>query len=225
MRILLILILALGLAGCAADLKKADSLSPLSTYADTRNRLLLNFHADPSVVGSPGWTRLTTAWREALREQAEAADYQLGTQAGGEPGALPATLLIVEVDRLHQVDAERGLGQGSLRVTVRFTDSQSGRLLGSRRYESASEQPAALDGQIAAISQEIIAELSGAQRIAKRDALVPDKLPAPAALVQRSPQSKPMAALDDQDQRLRELQQRKLPFDQYQSEYRRIMAQ
>ena len=158
MRTCFVLLLVAGLAGCAADVKRADALSPISTYADTRNRLLVNFQGDPSVTATPGWTRLTSAWRRILTDRAASSDYQLGEQAGAvSPTALPATLLVVEVDRLRQQADGDGLGKGSLRVNVRFTDGPSGRLMGSRRYEtgqSVASREAAAKPVVAVENQE-----------------------------------------------------------------------
>lgn len=179
MRTCFVLLLVAGLAGCAADVKRADALSPISTYADTRNRLLVNFQGDASVTATPGWTRLTSTWRRILADRAASSDYQLGEQAGAVTiTALPATLLVVEVDRLRQQADGDGLGKGSLRVNVRFTDGPSGRLMGSRRYESESAEPAALEGQLKDISKAIIEEVESAQRIAKRDPLPEAPMPA-----------------------------------------------
>jgi len=242
MRTFLALLLAAGLTGCAADLKRDDSLSPISTYADTKNRLLVNFQGDSSVTTTPAWTRLTGAWRRVLQEDAASADYQLGEQAGSvQTTALPATLLVVEVDRLHQKAGGDGLGDGSLRVNVRFTDGPSGRLMGSRRYETDASEAQSLDSQIQEISKEIIAEVQAAQRIAKRDPLpaapapssAPASEPVPAAPAPAPGQSvagtvaaaKPVVAVETREHQLQRLQQSNLPFDQYQNEYRRINAQ
>lgn len=244
MRSLFIAFLAVALCGCAAEVKKDDGMSPIRTYADTRNRLLVSIQGDPSITAKPGWTQLSSAWRRALQDAAASADYQLGEQVGTLPNsAQAATVLIVEVNRLQQADAAAGsLGDAILRVDVRFADGPSGRLLGSRRYESASDEPESLQGQIETISKEIIGEVQGAQRIAKREAL-PDSsapssapsaqppskaTPAPApgqSLAGSEHLSKPVAVNDTREQQLQKLQRSNLPFDQYQTEYRRLNGQ
>lgn len=242
MRTCFVLLLVAGLAGCAADVKRADALSPISTYADTRNRLLVNFQGDASVTATPGWTRLTSTWRRILADRAASSDYQLGEQAGAvSPTAQPATLLVVEVDRLRQQADGDGLGKGSLRVNVRFTDGPSGRLMGSRRYETDSAEPEALEGQLKDISKAIIEEVESAQRIAKRDPLPeapmpastpaeqparPAPAPAPGqSVASREAAAKPVVAVENQERQLQKLQRSNLPFDQYQNEYRRITSQ
>ncbi|WP_275627985.1 hypothetical protein [Pseudomonas sp. 273] len=242
MRTCFVLLLAAGLVGCAADVKRADALSPISTYADTRNRLLVNFQGDPGVTATPGWTRLTGAWRRMLQDDAASSDYQLGEQTGAvATTSVPATLLVVEVDRLRQEADGDGLGKGSLRVNVRFTDGPSGRLMGSRRYESDIAEPTSLEGQLKDISKAIIEEVEGAQRIAKRDPLPESPTPASApaeqparpapapapgqSVASREAAAKPVVAVENQERQLQKLQRSNLPFDQYQNEYRRITAQ
>lgn len=244
MRALFVVLLAAGLAGCAAEVRKDDGMSPISAYADTRNRLLVSFQGDPSITARPEWSRLTGAWRRALQDAASSADYQLSEQQGALlAGAQAATLLIVEVSRLQRSDAASdGLGDAVMRVDVRFADGPSGRLLGSRRYESASDEPESVQGQIDSISREIIGEMESAQRTAKRDphdsaspsnsapAAEPDAKPAPApapgqSLAGGEHLGKPVAADDSRERQLQKLQRSNLPFDQYQSEYRRLTGQ
>lgn len=246
MRTYLVMLLAASLAGCAADIRKDDSMSPLSTYADTRNRLLANIEGDPALTARADWPRLAGAWRRALQAAASDADYQLSAGNASAAGAPAATVLTVEVARLQPAGPPGdGLGEALLRVDVRFADGPSGRLLGSRRYESASDEPESLQRQIDAISREIIGELQNAQRIAKRAPLPPAAPATPAAVAPRSepaaapapapapgqslaaetPLDKPLVAHDSREQQLQKLQQSGLPFEQYQSEYRRLTAQ
>jgi len=240
-RTLFVVLLAAGLAGCAAEVKKDDGMSPIRTYADTQNHLLVSFQGDPSITARPDWPRLTGTWRRALQQAASDADYQLGEQVGALPGgAQAATVLIVEVQRLQQSGpAGADLGDAVMRVDVRFADGPSGRLLGSRRYESQSDEPESVQGQIKAISAEIIGEITSAQRIAKRESLpappatATEQEPAKAKPAPGPGQSlaggerlgKPVAVNDGREQQLQKLQRSNLPFDQYQTEYRRLTGQ
>ncbi|KAF1054585.1 MAG: hypothetical protein GAK43_00776 [Stenotrophomonas maltophilia] len=222
------------LAGCGSSVVQNDALTALDRYRDTDGRLVVAFQPDPSIANQPEWTRLQRAWRSALQREAASADMSLSEQTDASPTLKPATLLLVEVTRLHS-DAE---GEGWLRSDVRFTDGQSGRLYGSRRYETEHDGetplPSALQKQVEDIAQLMVDEVREANPIVRREpipASAPSSPTPPAPAAQAIAQASttltdsPVVAVESREQRLESLQQRNLPFEQYQTEYRRIMGQ
>ena len=113
-----------------------DRTAPISLYRDTRHVMVVNFQPDATVAANPRWGALKASWREALRDEASSADYQL-TEQDGEPRATDtlSTLVVIEVGAGHNANNRPGTGDEEwISSTVRYHDGLTGQLLASRLF-------------------------------------------------------------------------------------------
>ena len=228
------------LCACSSAVRKDDRTAPISLYRDTRHVLVVNFQPDAVVAANPRWSALKASWREALREEAGSADYQLSEQ-DGEPRATDtlSTLLVIEVGAGHGANNRPGSdGEEWISSTVRYHDGLSGQLLASRRYESEADGDlfdSMGSSELGAVSEQIVEEITGALLVARPARSLP--APLPATTPAQPPEAVPQPATptpaetvahvsrpESQEQKLHELQQRNLPYEEYRDEYRKIMG-
>ncbi|WP_371232420.1 hypothetical protein ACAW63_06185 [Pseudomonas sp. QE6] len=237
----IVLSLAL-LGGCSSSVRTDERGAPISLYRDTRHNLVVNFQPDPQVAANPRWRTLMNNWREALREEADSADYQLSVQ-DGEPRATQtlSTLVVIEVGAGHSANNRPRADDGEwVTSTVRYHDGLTGQLLASRRYDSEAESTGDLfasmgAAQLDAVSEQIVEEITGALLVARPSRPLPSPTtPAAPVSPQRSvPAPVAPTAVEtvahaapprSQEQQILDLQQRNLPYEEYRDEYRRIMG-
>lgn len=219
MRLTAAVIVILGLTGCSAVVKKGTG-QQLAITQSARNNLVVNFQGDSRVEANDDWGRLRTKWQSALRNEGEAAGIAVSEQYGKPRGAeAPGVLLLINVSNFRYLTSGMRYGFGVMtgnawiQSNVSFVDLQSGETLGSRSYDTSSSAwegvfSAMTEDQVAAISKEIIAEVKGAR-------IAPEKQFAP-------PTDAPTAS---KEQQLQQLQQQRLPYEEYQKRYREIMAE
>lgn len=228
------------LCGCSSDVRRDDRTAPISLYRDTRHVMVVNFQPDATVAANPRWGALKASWREALRDEAGSADYQL-TEQDGEPRATDtlSTLVVIEVGAGHNANNRPGSGDEEwITSTVRYHDGLTGQLLASRRYESEADGDLFTSmgsSEVGALSEQIVDEITGALLVARPSRSLPAPLPAttpvqppeavpppvaPTAVETVAHVSRPLT----KEQRLMELQQRNLPYEEYRDEYQRIMG-
>jgi len=228
------------LCGCSSDVRRDDRTAPISLYRDTRHVMVVNFQPDATVAANPRWGALKASWREALRDEAGSADYQL-TEQDGEPRATDtlSTLVVIEVGAGHNGNNRPGSGDEEwITSTVRYHDGLTGQLLASRRYESEADGDLFTSmgsSEVGALSEQIVDEITGALLVARPSRSLPAPLPAttpvqppeavpppvaPTAVETVAHVSRPLT----KEQRLMELQQRNLPYEEYRDEYQRIMG-
>lgn len=237
----IVLSLAL-LGGCSSSVRTDERGAPISLYRDTRHNLVVNFQPDAQVAANPRWRTLMSNWREALREEADSADYQLSVQ-DGEPRATQtlSTLVVIEVGAGHSANNRPRAEDGEwITSTVRYHDGLTGQLLASRRYDSEAESTGDLfssmgSAQLNAVSEQIVEEITGALLVARPSrplpspttpaAPVPPQRSVPAPVAPTAVETVAHAAPPrSQEQQILDLQQRNLPYEEYRDEYRRIMG-
>ncbi|MEP9319115.1 hypothetical protein ABKS89_18410 [Pseudomonas sp. LABIM340] len=228
------------LCGCSSDVRRDDRTAPISLYRDTRHVMVVNFQPDATVAANPRWGALKASWREALRDEAGSADYQL-TEQDGEPRATDtlSTLVVIEVGAGHNANNRPGSGDEEwVTSTVRYHDGLTGQLLASRRYESEADGDLFTSmgsSEVSAVSEQIVDEITSALLVARPSRSLPAPLPAttPAQPPEAVPQPVSPTAAEtvahvsrplSQEQQLMELQRRNLPYEEYRDEYRRIMG-
>lgn len=219
MRLIAAVIVILGLTGCSAVVKKGEG-QQLAITQTARSNLVVNFQGDSRVEANDDWGRLRTKWQSALRNEGEAAGIAVSEQYGKPRGAdAPGVLLLINVSNFRYLTTGMRYGFGVMtgnawiQSNVSFVDLQSGETLGSRSYDTSSSAwegvfSAMTEDQVAAISKEIIAEVKGAR-------IAPEKQFAP-------PAGAPAAS---KEQQLQQLQQQRLPYEEYQKRYREIMGE
>lgn len=230
------------LGGCSSSVQTDERGAPISLYRDTRHNLVVNFQPDAQVAANPRWKTLMSGWREALREEADSADYQFSVQEG-EPRATEtlSTLVVIEVGAGHSANNRPRADDGEwVTSTVRYHDGLTGQLLASRRYDSEAESTGDLfasmgSAQLNAVSEQIVEEITGALLVARPSRPLPSPTtPAAPVSPQRSvPSPVSPTAVEtvahaapptSQEQQILDLQQRNLPYEEYRDEYRRIMG-
>ncbi|MFS2126974.1 hypothetical protein, partial [Pseudomonas sp. Pseusp97] len=166
------------LCGCSADVRRDDRTAPISLYRDTRHVMVVNFQPDPTVAANPRWGALKASWRQALRDEAGSADYQLSEQ-DGEPRATDtlSTLVVIEVGAGHSANNRSGNdGQEWISSTVRYHDGLTGQLLASRRYESEADGDLFTSmgsSEVSAVSEQIVEEITSALLVARPSRSLP----------------------------------------------------
>jgi hypothetical protein len=228
------------LCGCSSDVRRDDRTAPISLYRDTRHVMVVNFQPDATVAANPRWGALKASWREALRDEAGSADYQL-TEQDGEPRATDtlSTLVVIEVGAGHNANNRPGSGDEEwITSTVRYHDGLTGQLLASRRYESEADGDLFTSmgsSEVSAVSEQIVDEITSALLVARPSRSLPAPLPAttPAQPPEAVPQPVSPTAAEtvahvsrplSREQQLMELQRRNLPYEEYRDEYQRIMG-
>ncbi|MBD9502263.1 hypothetical protein IB256_15865 [Pseudomonas sp. PDM17] len=228
------------LCGCSSDVRRDDRTAPISLYRDTHHVMVVNFQPDATVAANPRWGALKASWREALRDEAGSADYQL-TEQDGEPRATDtlSTLVVIEVGAGHNANNRPGSGDEEwITSTVRYHDGLTGQLLASRRYESEADGDLFTSmgsSEVSAVSEQIVDEITSALLVARPSRSLP--LPLPATTPVQPPEAVPQPVSPtaaetvahvsrplSQEQQLMELQRRNLPYEEYRDEYRRIMG-
>ncbi|WP_447752515.1 hypothetical protein [Pseudomonas nicosulfuronedens] len=220
MRLMTVLLMVL-LAGCSAHVKKSAE-EPLALYSDTRGSMVLNITGTERVQNNAEWGVLRNVWMNAMQRQATAAGLKYTEQVGEvRLTQAPATLVQINVTNFRylttgeRVNLGVMVGNAWVNSEVQYLDGQTGKLMGSRNYDTSSSAwegilSAMTDKQLEALSRSIVADVRGASVLARSEAIPtpPSKAAEQASL----------------EQKLADLQQRNLPYEQYQQEYQRILS-
>lgn len=208
------------LAGCSAHVKKSAE-EPLALYSDTRGAIVLNITGTERVQNNAEWGVLRNVWMNAMQRQAVVAGMKYSEQVGETRLTQePAILVRINVTNFRylttgeRVNLGVMVGNAWVNSEVQYLDGQTGKLMGSRNYDTSSSAwegilSAMTDKQLEALSQSIVADVLGASVLARSQPVAnsPSKAAEQASL----------------EEKLAELQQRNLPYEQYQQEYRRIV--
>lgn len=158
------LLFCVALGGCASNVQKSEPVStqPASTAATTApaatpvavavkipeasaNRLVLNMSGSKTSTESKDWGYFKDEWRAIFEQQTKAAGIQFEWQEGevrqsGQPG----TLLAVNVNDYRVVGQGARIffgimtGNAYIDAQLRYTDLQSGTLLGTQGVNTSS---------------------------------------------------------------------------------------
>lgn len=206
------------LAGCAASVRTSGDAEPLAIPLESRSTVAVQFSGSGKVLANPQWGRLTASWRGALQREASNVGYRLSAPRGDYSSPAPATLLRIEVSNFRYLTSDMRFSFGVMTgnawvdAKVEYIDAETGALYGSRTYNTSSSAwegvlSAMTDEQLAALSREIISEIARARHADRpQQTLVPHS---PVGL--------------SQEQRIQQLLQQNLPYDEYQKRYREIM--
>jgi len=219
---LIALWLVVFLAGCSAHVKRSAE-DPLTLYSDARDSIVLSIEGTERVQSNAEWGVLRSVWMNAMQRQAGAANVHYSEQVGdAHLTQTPATLVRINVTNFRYVTAGERINLGVMvgnawvNSQVQYLDGQTGKLMGSRNYDTTSSAwegvlSAMTDKQLDALSQAIVAEVRSSRPLV-RTTVDP-------------PQNKftPISSQSAQEQRLAQLQQLNLPYEQYQQEYQRIL--
>ncbi|UZE22066.1 hypothetical protein LOY67_18665 [Pseudomonas sp. B21-056] len=161
------------LSGCAASVKSGGT-EALVIQESAKQNLIVNFQGNSKVEQNEDWSRLKQEWNDALQVEATRAGYHLveaqPTSLDGKDGV--GIKINVTNFRYLTPGARYGAGVmvGNAWVNSRadYSDLKSGRLIGTRTYDTSSSawegvMSAMTQKQVQAISQQIISDIKNAK--------------------------------------------------------------
>lgn len=174
-RVLLPLLAAALLAGCAATVTRGSADGPrvaVAVAAEAAKKVVLDITGPAGANSGPDWEAFKEEWQTSLTAAlaARAAAFELAGASGAAAGT-PAVLLKMRVNEYRYVSqAKRYMvgifsGNASLDIEVEFIEMPGNKSLGKRKYATSSS---ALQGvfsamtpkQVEAVAQEIVQEIS-----------------------------------------------------------------
>lgn len=161
------------LSGCAASVKSGGT-EALAIRESAKQNLVVNFQGNSKVEQNEDWPRLKQEWNEALQAEATRAGYNLvETKAPGLQGKDGVGIKInVTNFRYLTPGARYGagvmVGNAWVNSSADYSDLKSGRLIGTRTYDTTSSawegvMSAMTQKQVQAISQQIISDIKSAK--------------------------------------------------------------
>lgn len=161
------------LSGCAASVKSGGTQA-LAIQESAKQNLVVNFQGNSKVEQNEDWPRLKQEWNEALQAEATRAGYNLvETKAPGPQGKEGVGIKInVTNFRYLTPGARYGagvmVGNAWVNSSADYSDLKSGRLIGTRTYDTTSSawegvMSAMTQKQVQAISQQIISDIKSAK--------------------------------------------------------------
>lgn len=164
-RVLLPLLL-LSLVGCAASVKQQHSSGPLPIPAEAKRELSVSFKGNDKVRANEQWPNLQQMWRDALGRAANGAGYTVSND-----GRLAIRIEVLNF-RYMSSGTRYGLGvmagNAWIDAIVSFEDRKTGRVYGTRQYNTSSSAwegvfSAMTADQIEALSRTIVDEIRNAR--------------------------------------------------------------
>ncbi|WP_058542885.1 DUF4410 domain-containing protein [Pseudomonas fluorescens] len=161
------------LGGCAASVKSGGT-ETLVIQESAKQNLVVNFQGNSKVQQNEDWPRLRQEWNDALQVEATRAGYSLTeTQASSLDGKDGVGIKInVTNFRYLTPGARYGagvmVGNAWVNSSADYSDLKSGRLIGTRTYDTSSSawegvMSAMTKEQVQAISQKIISDIKSAK--------------------------------------------------------------
>ena len=161
------------LSGCAASVKTQGSAS-LDIQESAKKNLVVSFTGNEKVLKNADWPLLKSDWSEAL--QAEAVREGYGLKVAQNPGlsSAPGVAITVNVSNFRYLTTGARYGAGVMvgnawvNSTADFSDLSSGKLIGSRTYDTSSSawegvMSAMTQKQVQAIAKQIISDIKSAK--------------------------------------------------------------
>lgn len=171
-RLVVAAIVAAMLGGCAATVQQAESSRPeIDVPAAAARKVVLVVTGSDRAAGSSDWEALRGEWRSAMA--AATAGAGLGFEWRDSLANLPrtpGTMAVVKVNDYRYLSTGARYGLGALAGNafidsdVSFRELPSGKVLGSRKYNTSSTAwqgifSAMTSKQVQAICEQIVAEI------------------------------------------------------------------
>lgn len=171
----LILVTAVLLSGCAANVRKTSGENArLAIAADSSRLIVMNVTGSETSVTAGDWEQFKGEWRGAMQKAAAESGVHYSPEETGSKSASDAgTLVVVYVNDYRYVSpgARYGLGvmtgNAYIESKVTFSDLKTGAALGARSYNTSSTAwqgvfSAMTEKQVQAICKEIVAQVRSA---------------------------------------------------------------
>ena len=161
------------LSGCAASVKSGGGAS-LVIQESAKQNLLVSFTGNEKVLHNEDWPLLKSDWSDALKTEAVNAGYSLKEAQNLSPGNAQGVGITVNVSNFRYLTPGARYGAGVMvgnawvNSTANFSDLSTGKLIGSRTYDTSSSawegvMSAMTQKQVQAIAKQIISDIKSAK--------------------------------------------------------------
>lgn len=161
------------LSGCAASVKTGGGAS-LSIQESAKQNLVVSFTGSEKVLQNDDWPLLKSDWSKALQAEAVSAGYSLKEAQKPSLGDAQGVGITVNVSNFRYLTPGARYGAGVMvgnawvNSTADFSDLSTGKLIGSRTYDTSSSaweevMSAMTQKQVQAIAKQIISDIKSAK--------------------------------------------------------------
>lgn len=161
------------LSGCAASVKSGGT-EALTIEQSAKNNLVVNIQGNGKVQQNDDWIRLRQEWNEALKNEAARAGYRLTESHVANPAEKEGVGIKINVTNFRYLTpgaryaAGVMVGNAWINSSADYSDLKSGRLIGTRTYDTSSSawegvMSAMTQEQVEAIAQQIISDIKSAK--------------------------------------------------------------
>ena len=161
------------LSGCAASVKSGGS-PMLPIQATAKQNLRVNFEGNSKVQQNEDWPLLKQEWKEALHAEASAEGYRLAESQLLSLDGKDGVGIKINVSNFRYITPGARYGAGMMvgnawvNSSADFLDLKTGRLIGTRTYDTSSSawegvMSAMTQEQVEAIARQIIADIKSAK--------------------------------------------------------------
>ncbi|MGE7961447.1 hypothetical protein ACQKPC_03600 [Pseudomonas sp. NPDC089918] len=161
------------LSGCAASVKSGGT-ETLAIQESAKQNLVVNFQGNSKVQQNEDWPRLKQEWNAALQNEATRAGYSLTETQASSPSDKDGVDIKINVTNFRYLTPGARYGAGVMvgnawvNSSADYSDLKSGRLIGTRTYDTSSSawegvMSAMTKEQVEAIAQQIISDIKNAK--------------------------------------------------------------
>lgn len=170
----IVLVASLALGGCAARLKSSGT-PPAAISAAAKANLVVTFIGTQQVEANTDWYPIKGTWSQALASNAAAAGYRTTFLAGRpQTQARDGLMVVIRVENFRYLTGAAraagsfAIGNAWVNAHVDYKDLRTGRLLGSRQYDTKSKGwqmwfSAMTDKQLKAIARQMVQDIGQAR--------------------------------------------------------------
>jgi hypothetical protein len=172
-RVLFLVTIAFVLGGCAAGVtRQISGPGKISPTPEAASQIVLLLTAQPTLASGEDWLAFQEEWQTSMVTATGAAgiSFNFANSVESKPSG-PATIVNVRVNDFRYVSQAKRYGIGVfsgnafMDVDAQFTESPSGRQLGTRKYATSSSAwegifSAMTPKQVEAVAKEIVREVT-----------------------------------------------------------------
>jgi len=146
----------------------------LTIEESAKKNLVVNIQGNGKVRQNDDWIRLRQEWNEALKNEADRAGYHLTESHVANPAEKEGVGIKINVTNFRYLTpgsryvAGVMVGNAWINSSADYSDLKSGRLIGTRTYDTSSSawegvMSAMTQEQVEAIAQQIISDIKSAK--------------------------------------------------------------
>jgi len=161
------------LSGCAASVKSGGA-ETLTIDEAAKKNLVVNIQGNGKVQQNEDWIRLRQEWNQALKDEATRAGYRLTESHVADPAKTDGVGIKINVTNFRYLTpgaryaAGVMVGNAWINSSADYSDLKSGRLIGTRTYDTSSSawegvMSAMTQEQVEAIAQQIMSDIKSAK--------------------------------------------------------------